>query len=523
MPNNSQNALLDSLIAIDGCHFETIRDNKAFDLGTKILYLERAIDQPCATFNESLNKLYNPNLADQSIEKTANIDFIRALKVINDLCYNNEVKYGDNGTKKALDHYFSVLGDINEVEFKKYVTKIIKEGILALSKGHEETVTKQKQAREIRDSICFSSWRWRKELDLPEAQQNQRNFIYASAPGPTPQERAQRALVERNWSETDAQDACSNLTQDEAFGVLYGLLPSDVGGLYYFHILALIQLKAHGITRDDLDGQDWFTSRSHIKLLIKKIVQDEMKPNIAMNEIRGLTERQALAVLYGLRHGDVAGLDDAHVDALVMFSAHGLTREHIHDKSWLTSVCHMRLLRLLLVDQEKSPDVAMGEIDNLTTNQADEKCKAIAMDLALGTEYKQLVEKFAYFGITKDEIKNFHQLKISTFNHYLNMFGDVEKYISRMSVIDKDKADTVKTAVKDFIKISTSENFQKLLEALKTPSKKSLYGLLYSRSEKGSHLADRISKIAISNIHDENTRVNEPRADIISSPNRYQT
>ena len=61
MPNNSQKALLDSLIAIDGSHFETIRDNKAFNLGTKILYLERAIDQPCATFNESLNKLYNPN------------------------------------------------------------------------------------------------------------------------------------------------------------------------------------------------------------------------------------------------------------------------------------------------------------------------------------------------------------------------------------------------------------------------------------------------------------------------------
>jgi len=40
MPNIAQQELLDSFIAGEGIYFETIRDDEAFNLGTKILYLE---------------------------------------------------------------------------------------------------------------------------------------------------------------------------------------------------------------------------------------------------------------------------------------------------------------------------------------------------------------------------------------------------------------------------------------------------------------------------------------------------
>ena len=50
MLNTPQQELLDNLIAENGCYFETIKEYSAFDLGIKVLYLERAISQNCNTF-----------------------------------------------------------------------------------------------------------------------------------------------------------------------------------------------------------------------------------------------------------------------------------------------------------------------------------------------------------------------------------------------------------------------------------------------------------------------------------------
>ena len=90
MPNPTQRELLDSFIAEEGIYFTTIPEDEVFNLGTKILYLERAISQNCQDFLQSLDKLYAPDLDGEA--KTANIEFIRALKLINDCCFNNQVK-----------------------------------------------------------------------------------------------------------------------------------------------------------------------------------------------------------------------------------------------------------------------------------------------------------------------------------------------------------------------------------------------------------------------------------------------
>lgn len=168
MPNSAQQELLDSFIADEGIYFQTIIDDEAFNLGTKILYLKRAISQDCQTFNQALDKLYNPDLVDGP--KKANIEFIRALKLINDLCFNNEVKYGQYGTRLALTHYFGSLGAVDASGLQTAVEEIINARITALSDSHEETITEQKQARQTAETGIHRQTGWRTELDLPSAQ-----------------------------------------------------------------------------------------------------------------------------------------------------------------------------------------------------------------------------------------------------------------------------------------------------------------------------------------------------------------
>ena len=168
MPNSTQRALLDSFIAEEGIYFETIRDDEAFNLGTKVLYLERAISQNCHNFLQSLDKLYNPDLV--AAAKTANVEFIRALKLINDLCFNHQVKYVQYGTRPALTHFFGSLGDINHSDFQTDIQTIINARIATLREGHVEEATAQKTARETAETGIARRTGWRAELDLPLAQ-----------------------------------------------------------------------------------------------------------------------------------------------------------------------------------------------------------------------------------------------------------------------------------------------------------------------------------------------------------------
>jgi len=168
MPNPTQRELLDSFIAEEGIYFTTIQEDEVFNLGTKILYLERAISQNCQDFLQSLDKLYAPDLGGEA--KTANIEFIRALKLINDCCFNNQVKYGQYGTRATLTHFFGSLGEIDPGDFQTTVQTIINQQIAALREGHLEEVTSQKTARETAETDIARQTGWRAELDLPVTQ-----------------------------------------------------------------------------------------------------------------------------------------------------------------------------------------------------------------------------------------------------------------------------------------------------------------------------------------------------------------
>lgn len=166
----AQRDVLNGFIGNEGIYFETIRDYDGVAWGTKTLYLERAISQNCQDFLQSLDKLYQPALVGNA--KTSHLDFIRALKAMNDLCFNNPVKFGDYGTRDALRHYFGGLETVTPaiaVDFKTAIQSIVNPKLVALREEHPE-VNLQRQARMAAEANIVGQTGWRNELDLPAAQ-----------------------------------------------------------------------------------------------------------------------------------------------------------------------------------------------------------------------------------------------------------------------------------------------------------------------------------------------------------------
>lgn len=168
MPNQTQIEFLDELIGPEGTYFELIQEDISFDLGTKVLYLERAIHLNCRAFLRALDKLYDENLVGEA--KTSNEEFIRALKLINDLYFNNQVKYDVFGTRPALMHYFGSLGDVHPDEFRALIQQITESRIAELQEGNLEQVAMEKAARIESEAYIIRQTGWRELFDLPVAQ-----------------------------------------------------------------------------------------------------------------------------------------------------------------------------------------------------------------------------------------------------------------------------------------------------------------------------------------------------------------
>jgi hypothetical protein len=161
MSHDSWNELLSNFISCE------IMNNKTFDTGTKILYLERAIRQDRQTFLKSLDKLYNPKLEDS--ERKFNIKFILALKLINDICFDNKTKYDKPSAKIVHIHHFSSISasDI-QLNIRTVIKEIINNKISEISKSHRDKVAAQQQARKINEANIKrqSGWRTKKNLTL---------------------------------------------------------------------------------------------------------------------------------------------------------------------------------------------------------------------------------------------------------------------------------------------------------------------------------------------------------------------
>ena len=165
MINHSQLELLESMIGADGFLIETIMDNEQFNLGVKVLYLQRAVRKECHEYLLDLDKLYKSNLSIDM--KVSYLEFIQTLKRINDLCFNNEIKSGDFGLKKALDFTFDRLGSVHPKTFQEKVVKLVHAKIQELKETRALEIKKEQTARcEIEKSIV-GHIQWRQELDLP--------------------------------------------------------------------------------------------------------------------------------------------------------------------------------------------------------------------------------------------------------------------------------------------------------------------------------------------------------------------
>lgn len=168
MINHSQLELLESMIGSDGFLIETIMENEQFNMGVKALYLQRSIRKDCHAFLLDLDKLYKSDLSEEV--KSAYLEFIQTLKRINDLCFNNEIKSGDYGLKKALDFTFERLGNVNPQEFKEKIIQLVNQKIQTLKENQADLIKQeQKNHREMEMSV-FGSIKWRQELDLPSEQ-----------------------------------------------------------------------------------------------------------------------------------------------------------------------------------------------------------------------------------------------------------------------------------------------------------------------------------------------------------------
>lgn len=161
---------LDDLIGKEGVHYLAIMENDNADLGTKVLYLERAITQNLKDFLASLDKLYRPHARGESRKK--NIELIRSLKFINDICFNHELKFGVHGTKKALVHYFRPLGSgIDANAFHQQIRLMIHARIGESVRDVNEKAKQERERRLAYEKRIVADAAWRVTLDLPMDQQ----------------------------------------------------------------------------------------------------------------------------------------------------------------------------------------------------------------------------------------------------------------------------------------------------------------------------------------------------------------
>lgn len=163
--NPKHRLLLENLIGNEGVCFKIIKNNNSVNLATKILYLQRAINQDCNTFFLKLDKVYQPGLQGKD-----NLDFVLALKTIHTLRFNHPIQNEHGSEIQALNQFFGPLSanDISEMELAIY--RIINQNIATLSKHYDEEISLGIQERKTKEYKIIEQTSWRVKLKLPKPQ-----------------------------------------------------------------------------------------------------------------------------------------------------------------------------------------------------------------------------------------------------------------------------------------------------------------------------------------------------------------
>jgi hypothetical protein len=350
----AQRDLLDSLISESGIYIEVIKENTTFDLGTKVLYLERAISQNCHTFLRSLDKLYSLNQSEE--DKVANIEFLRALKTINDLCFNNMVKYGHFGTRRALMHFFASLGleHVKPANFQKMIVQIIQERISELYRDNKETIVVQLEARKSDEAAIEKNAIWREQAGLP-------------------------SVGEAGWRQKldlPAEQLCQlTLVEIEILG----------------------QLEQYGLTALHLQGKR--LNVRHIHVLHYLFTEKNMNAEQAMAEIKGFEYdiSPALRIPQGITRAEilqlgVTGYSTLHVlriDAYLIGKPYGMTIQDAQGMGW--SLYHVQALKYLLEQRKMGVGQAIKELEGLMWYQCEKIAKGATREEVLQLDDPRLV------------------------------------------------------------------------------------------------------------------------------------
>ncbi len=165
-----------------GIYLDAVTDSDAFDWGTKILYLKKAVTESPKDFRESIDRLGELSKAQ--------LDVVESLKFINDICFNNLVRYSyktpasdlapegveQKSDKLALEVYFKNVGDTNPDLIKEIVSQAIAARAEELTKAHPEA-EQQMAARLANKDKIEPNDAWRVTLDLPDKQKMDSRII----------------------------------------------------------------------------------------------------------------------------------------------------------------------------------------------------------------------------------------------------------------------------------------------------------------------------------------------------------
>jgi hypothetical protein len=192
-----QRQLMEDMLGIDGYVMSVVTTALELNRASKIKYLQRAIRQPGASFNltlDEVNGLYPAKCAER-------LDIIRSLKLINDLYHNNEAKFAAeapivegtpaflnppySATRRVLNHYvgFEIenairyqnqTGEDLKKLFQDFIQRKIQDATQDLYIGQaKQVIDQRRQLRELsllKPPKSIANPEWRLELNLPEDQ-----------------------------------------------------------------------------------------------------------------------------------------------------------------------------------------------------------------------------------------------------------------------------------------------------------------------------------------------------------------
>src|SRR3990167_7632871 len=310
-----------------GIYLDSVKSYDGVDLGTKILYLEKSITQDCQTFLNTLDKLYKPELIGAA--KEANLDFIRSLKMLNDLCFNNKVKYDIYGVRDALTHFFSSLGPFNPQDFKDEIQKMIHQGIEVLSQNHQEEIIDRKRKREEEEKTITNQSNWRNELDLPSDQRGRSSSL------PSANSATRLVGAQTHLSLIDTAFLAELLQRDNSITTislsaeddrLSSLIPSS----FFYNRSAIDSDLSLTILRHNILEHDERRQHRHAyAAVIGELIRVAGLTVFSLNQAFELTTRQYFQYLNNLNSSEIRELIVA--EQLTLERAQRLTPEQFHN------------------------------------------------------------------------------------------------------------------------------------------------------------------------------------------------